>query len=881
MRQELWAKKNGLGETYPLLAHLLDTAAIGAFLFENWLRPELQLQVKDALGEEAVKTTSWLIGLHDLGKANPLFQLQPGKSETEWNSVRDAIKESGAYGNIAEAQIETWIRRTELKRHEKISALSISGLGLIDLDLEESWTSLPALAHHGYFAVPFASEIDVGSASRVAQELLDAPGWGEARSDLAEALSGAIGVDIESLPEEIPPSISVLLSGLTVLSDRLASNLKWVERTQQQMAAGELSLSGPGTWYMQQRHEAESYVKAELGIYQGWETPELAEESILKGRSPRPAQTSTRQAGGGLQALMAPTGSGKTEAALLRHSEKNERLIFLLPTQATSNALMRRIQSAFSSTSNAASLAHSMASLEDFYTTPVSAYNDSSSHEEPATNEKGGLYPASFVRSGMARMLAPVSVATVDQAVKAGLRIKWVHLLLMSLANAHVVIDEVHTLDHYQTKLLEPVLRWLGEAGARVTLLTATLPSWQYTRLFEAYTGEKPSHQAVFPALTSSNNQRVELGFEKKIVDFDYEAIDAADPAAHHVAWVERMVAKYPSPRLGVLCNRVAWAQDVAETLRDKGFNPIVLHSAMTAQHRKENAELLESLLGPGSTADNVIVVGTQVIEASLDIDLDALSTDLCPSASLIQRAGRVWRRDDSHRKSRVPGMCDAFVHVVSGVEANEHYRYPYLAAELIRTGRWLSERGQLTIPDDCQEFVDVSSVSLADLERENATDAEFDQFASGLLKQRQAENVSYDMEKLLKDDTPILYAHRMFGGPDQAQMPDSDDLKTRLIDEESVQVIIGDSSSTIPGAWGMGLAKLLSLESTDREEILTALKASMPIRKSKFESLQDRAQSLEGAPAIISKYFYLDGADIYDAFSGFTGLTSEAKSVN
>src|SRR5699024_6886858 len=282
---------------------------------------------------------------------------------------------------------------------------------------------------------------DFDSQARVTKEMLDIHGWAKARDEISGELADEIGIDAERLPETCSPSIRILISGLTVLADRLASNLKWVERTQNDMRMGVLPLEDSSAWFIHQYEHAEEYVKAELGIYQGWENSETAANDILKGREARSAQEITRDSGGGLQALMAPTGSGKTEAALLRHSEENERLIFLLPTQATSNALMRRIQSAFSSTSNAASLAHGMASLEDFYATPVSAFNDSQKHEEPSTNEKGGLYPASFVRSGMARMLAPVCVATVDQALKAGLRIKWVHLLLTSLANAHIVID--------------------------------------------------------------------------------------------------------------------------------------------------------------------------------------------------------------------------------------------------------------------------------------------------------------------------------------------------------------------------------------------------------------------------------------------------------
>jgi len=96
MREELWAKKSGLGETYPLFAHMLDSAAIGKFLFEKWLRPELQVHIDEEIGSDISNAVAWLIGIHDLGKANPLFQYQPGQTEHEWGKVRAAIEKTGA-----------------------------------------------------------------------------------------------------------------------------------------------------------------------------------------------------------------------------------------------------------------------------------------------------------------------------------------------------------------------------------------------------------------------------------------------------------------------------------------------------------------------------------------------------------------------------------------------------------------------------------------------------------------------------------------------------------------------------------------------------------------------------------------------------------------
>ncbi|MDK6900567.1 CRISPR-associated helicase/endonuclease Cas3, partial [Streptococcus agalactiae] len=94
-------------------------------------------------------------------------------------------------------------------------------------------------------------------------------------------------------------------------------------------------------------------------------------------------------------------------------------------------------------------------------------------------------------------------------------------------------------------------------------------------------------------------------------------------------------------------------AQKVAKEI---GEHTIILHSRMTAEHRRQNAELLEKTIGPDKKGEGLTVVGTQAIEASLDIDLDVMRTELCPAPSLIQRAGRVWRREDINRSLRIPG---------------------------------------------------------------------------------------------------------------------------------------------------------------------------------------------------------------------------------
>lgn len=869
--EELWAKQRGVEGTYPLLAHMLDAAAVATVLMRVWLRRGLRERIEAALGTDAEAIVAWLVGVHDVGKANPVFQLQLNSGEPQWGPIRERIRGCGRYEEPREAWLTRWMKQKDLRRHERVSALEIGGFDIADLTLSEAWKSVPALGHHGFFSVPFAGERRLNDATRRATRFMELGGWPEARRCLRESLSTAVGLEETDIPESCSPEITILISGITVLADRLASSTVWAKQSQEDMRRGFLSLDDPRAWFETQTSRADKYVRDNLGIYEGWRSSAEAEEEILSGRSPRPMQEKVRDAGAGFAAVMAPTGSGKTEAALLRHAQADERLLFLLPTQATTNALMRRVQRAFARTRNVASLAHGLASVEDFYTTPVTAFDDGHPNAKGCREEDGGLFPTTFVNSGMSRLMASVCVATVDQGLKAGLRIKWLHLLLLSLANSHVVIDEVHTLDHYQTKLLETVLQWLGRVGARVTLLTATMPTWQYRTLNHAYSGIDVPAAPVFPALATNGGNKVEpLPMEPVRLDVEHTVIGHPDTVREHVRWVEECRRRWPKARIGVICNRVAWAQDVALALHGAGHRVVVLHSAMTSAHRQANAEYLEKELGPGGVAEGVIVVGTQAIEASLDIDLDILSTDLCPSTSLLQRAGRVWRREDSRRLERVPGLERTTIRVVDAIDVDEGVRFPYRTAELRRTARWLQGHDGISLPDEGQGFVDVASVSYTDLLRSDVDDADYEQYASTVIQKNKAEVATYSVGVLLDPETRMRALNGQFGGLDGTGPLDPDMLRTRDIDEESVRVILGDRSGAVPGAWAGSAEDLRRLTGYDRDLIRVALSGSIPLKESVLANVGRTLEDLGESKSLIGRFKFLEAGGLYDPLVGF-----------
>ncbi|MGJ9427064.1 CRISPR-associated helicase Cas3' [Actinotignum sp. GS-2025b] len=867
----VWAKQRGMEKPYPLLAHLLDTATTAGVLYEVWLRPGLR-EVLGAAGKREI--VEWVAGSHDIGKACPVFQYQPTQREPQWNEIRAALcADEPQLGDIAK-----WCRdfcedyRPDIYHHQKISALLLHRNRIKpDADAALSWEYLPALGHHGRFETPSWNDRE----TKDFFEDMEETGWLALADDLLTCLEEGIGITRADFPAELSPTATILLSGLTVLADRIASGTEWVTAQQELLAAGKLALDNPAGWITACRSRARARIEETVGVYHGWESAEQSQRAILGNRTPRPLQEEATRVGGGLWNVMAPTGVGKTEAALLRHATANERLIFLLPTQATSNALMRRIQRYYAGTPNVASLAHSLASTEDFYNQPVTMGNDCSEVPSKASityvehgASTAGLFPTEFVSSGSSRLLAPVCVGTVDQALLGALPAKWTHLRLLALANAHVVVDEVHTLDQYQSGLLSNLLLWLRATNTRVTFLSATLASDQRATYVKSYTGQPPESEAHFPLLENLDTNGTQLrsirpdGPPRTLV-IDRSTEKYCQLTTAHRDWVREQRRRYPQARIGVICNTVARAQELTRALSTEG-NVVILHSRMTAEHRRRNAELLEREIGSGSAGAALTVIGTQAIEASLDIDLDLLRTELCPAASLIQRAGRLWRSADPNRATRVPGLSGPRVSVVA-INGSEGQQLPYLASELARVEKWLKEHNTIRIPEDCQEFVDTGTLLLADIAEDNT--GELNEFAKKALAAIRARNAGYDMKRCLNEDSRV----KSFAAMTQSPQSSEDEQSTRLIEVETTRLIVCGDPDIIPGAWTGDPEDLMKLRGSDHEGIRRALRASVPVTVTdRAKTLFTDAASLENAPSLLCRYHVLnDGAAHYDPLIG------------
>lgn len=890
--QDFWAKYDPVtGATYPAILHLLDSATAAIAVYQVWLRAGLQTRLNDCLGTESVKKLALIVASHDLGKINPVFQGQLAvKSDISSVGTQDDDQKpftiqfaKSVLSNLDSSRFRrpeaggAIARNSSIRRHEQVAALDFFECesGLSNLYASPNWLGLACLGHHGTFHVP-----------RRTESTKDFRGgeWKNIRIAYRKILEQEIGVSYESLPADLSPIDTLLISGITIISDRLASGNDWV--TQQQKVLGNIPFNHflLDKWITTSYKRMERRVRRLLGTFVPLKDP----WSTLFGKwKLRPAQLAVRDTGAGLLTIMAPTGSGKTEAALLRHHAngyQHERLIFLLPTQATSNAIMERFQLILKETGNIASLAHGMAVLEEFYNQPLEkAYIET----DLVTDS---LHPTDFVRQGSARLLAPICVGTVDQLAMAALPLKWTHLRLTALANAHIVIDEVHTLDAYQTELLKPILHWLGILGTRVTLLSATLADEQLKQLIGSYsegekTAIKPTVSIVpapsFPSVLLTNKgstkkqiltpeKRYQIDYQ---LDFEKEKNSYKHLAESHIQWHKQVRKRFPRARIGIFTNTIKNAQEIAFEIKKSGQKVIVLHSRMTAAHKSLVSANLTKFLGPGSTIQGLTVVGTQAIEASLDIDFDLISSDLAPAASLIQRAGRCWRRQDANRISRIPGVSNLFMHIASGTnfesEIFASWGFPYPRAAMLRTFEWLrNHRGSIEIPGQIQEFVDAAWVSCNTLESE----ADFESIAADGIKTMRAEYWTEPLTNLLGEDGITLTSFEKLTGPiGNKENAQGETPLTRFTDRPKAFVIACGSQANIPGATSREhLEKLINVPRKEWEvrdyhkALLDALKAEIPISAStvvrKIENNSDYTTQIdESAPTLLRGKYILD----------------------
>ena len=373
--------------------------------------------------------------------------------------------------------------------------------------------------------------------------------------------------------------------------------------------------------------------------------------------------------------LESETGSGKTEAAIIRFAALwraglVDGLYFALPTRAAAKQLHRRVNDALRRLFQDKEWGKVVLAVPGYIRVGeedgVRKGRFDVIWDESDEDKRLARWAAEAPRRYLG---AGAAVGTVDQALMSALKIKWAHLRGACLSRSLLVVDEVHASDAYMAELLRTLLRDHLQLSGHALLMSATLGSSARTA-FTATTNRfgSPSvaeAEAVpYPAVTMAGKgapatRAIERTAPSKTVAMELEPwlADSARIAQLALAEAEQGASVL------VIRNTVNTARDVFMALLERGGADMSLtvngvatlhHSRFAAEDRERLDAEVESALGKGRQREARVVIGTQTLEQSLDIDADLLITDICPVDVLLQRIGRLHR----HTGVRRPPAC-------------------------------------------------------------------------------------------------------------------------------------------------------------------------------------------------------------------------------
>ncbi len=684
---------------HPLLCHMVDVAVVAEVMLREVLPASTRARLLRPLGPREDDALAWLVFIvatHDLGKASPAFQAKYAPA-VDW---------------LTRAGFD--VRPPHDSRDHGTLGVSLCRVALVDLGIDESFAHRLArsvAAHHG----TFPTDHDSGR-PLVGPEAGRSLVWRDSRRAIVGALAEAFGVRGRPPPAQVDASdwaFTSALAGFTSVADWVGS---MAEVFSYQAPPGSL-----GEYLPVARHRATEALRR-AGFCRAGATQARSFEALFD-FAPRPLQTSVTEI---LEAssppmcivVEAPMGEGKTEAALyvshaLDARKVHEGTYLGLPTQATANQMFNR--------------------LSDFLarTRPDQRINLQLLHGEAIFDARvrdllravygpgEGLVCEPWFLGKKRALLAPFGAGTVDQALLAVLRTKHAFVRQLGLAGKTVILDEVHAYDTYTSTLLERLVSWLGALGATVVMLSATLPSARRRALLEAYAG-KPLGQvdaAPYPRISWVDAQGAHATTVEPGRAGQYVRVEWVDDSTDVIVDLALALAA-EGGNVGILRNTVVRAQDTMKRLcaaQSQGrLSPeiplLLMHARFPAEDRRRLEEDLIARLGKAGTRPRgMIVVGTQVLEQSLDIDFDGLLTDLAPVDLVLQRAGRLHRHERPARPGRMyeptlwivaPAGDPQVVALGSVARVYE----PYVVRRTLLT---LQPRSHIRLPNDIESLVE------------------------------------------------------------------------------------------------------------------------------------------------------------------------------
>ncbi|MFP3042860.1 CRISPR-associated helicase Cas3' [Treponema primitia] len=649
-----------------VLGHCIIVGEISKALIQRFI-PEIREQFFPS-GSELIAAS------HDIGKVYPLFQTR----------LQDAI--SGHPSNPE--------RDKPWKGHAGVSLAALDG----------SPKFIPQIAgrHHGYLSPEYFKSN---------YEHFGGPEWQKQREKLLQKLMEHFGVGWPTVKDKVH---AALLSGLTSVSDWIGSGSNFDTITDVRQISGLPAR-------VQEALDQAGFVLPRM-------KKDLSFEYIFNNKSPRPAQSAfiDTVSTPGVYVLEAPMGMGKTEAALyaayrLYASGKASGIYFALPTQLTSDKIYTRFEEFLDKV------------LEENSSLPKSVLVHSSAWITETEMGKAGAPGKDWFHSGKRRILAPFGVGTIDQALMAVMNVKYGFIRTFGLMGKVVILDEVHSYDSYTGTLLDTLVKWLEKMGCTVIILSATLTGERKNKilnldeqnfgasspypLISVLTDREKGMQEIPAKSTVESTGSPHVSIKNVSDDAAFEEALKRAEQGQQILWIENTVDE-AQKRYSDFTGRIGNLTITVE------FG--LLHSRFTKHDRKENEDKWVDLFGEKGKERRQecgrILVGTQVLEQSLDIDADFLVTRICPTDMLLQRIGRLWRHNDTVRPAEA--HCEAWIlmpeyeKVLAGYNKKTENvfnqelgktSYVYDPYVLLRTIEIWRDLTSLTLPEDIRPLVEAT----------------------------------------------------------------------------------------------------------------------------------------------------------------------------
>jgi len=700
---DMWGKYFG-GDTpffRPLIHHMVDVSAVADVMWSQFLSPVTKAELSSYLRLNEKDAGSWMsfwAGLHDVGKATPAFQAKRPEA-------RAALASKGYRFSMSDKPhglMTTYI----------VNVLSGPGHPLaLPSDLKRT-VCFSLGGHHGIFPNDYqitkVKPFDAGTGS-----------WVDAQKMLVDRLATICGVSTSFRPSPDPGingAFFTVLSGLTSIADWIASSDTFFDPRIVEMNLDDYANLA--------RRQAAKAVNDLRWSPNGGRNRTFS-EMFPHIRRPYPLQEEAveladRLEGPSLTIIEAPMGEGKTEAALYLAEAIAERsgyhgFYIGLPTQATADQMFSRALDCLRRGNKAVNLTllhgHAVVSSEYQQLRIMGEVPDEPGYEVTAgewfTHRKRGL-------------LSTHGVGTVDQALLSVLPTKHFFVRLFGLAGKTVIVDEVHSYDLYMSTLLDRMLIWLKALGSSMILLSATLPSGRRNKIMEAYAGHSVTlPEKPYPRLTWSS------GGTEGNVGFPSASLSSGRPGLVPLSWVDDIPTSIMTTIRGtierggtmaIICNTVAKAQDtylsLKEHFRGTDVDVDLFHARYPHAMRKMRQDMVLERFGRGERDPEArrVLVATQVIEQSLDLDFDAMMTELAPVDLVLQRMGRLHRHVRTNRPPHLTAPTLYLIEPHANDDGTPDYgpsRFVYSEHVLLRSHLCLKQMNAVRIPQDIEGLVE------------------------------------------------------------------------------------------------------------------------------------------------------------------------------